>query len=106
MACYGRRHTGGRIYAKGPRSTPAEYDIYYNEGISYLVDLLAAGVKVGVVQKAGSWLQFGDTKLGQGAEAARTFLKENPKLAEQIKEQIFKVVREQGIPPAGNEEKE
>ena len=109
---HGEEITGNRVRAKivknkvaAPFRT-AEYDIYYNEGISYLVDLLAAGVKVGVVQKAGSWLQFGDTKLGQGAEAARTFLKENPKLAEQIKEQIFKVVKEQGIPPAETEKEE
>jgi recombination protein RecA len=55
-----------------------EFDIYYNEGISYLTDLLNTGLKTGVIKKAGSWLQYEETQLGQGMDASKTFLKEKP----------------------------
>ncbi len=91
----GEEITGSRIRAKivknkvaAPFRT-AEYDIYYNEGISYVADIVSTGVKMGVVSKAGSWLQYQDTKLGQGAEAARSFLKENPELTEKIREELL-----------------
>ena len=66
-----------------------EFDIYYNEGISYLVDLLNTGIKFGIIKKSGSWLQYEETKLGQGIEASRNFLKENPQLGKKIREAIF-----------------
>jgi len=66
-----------------------EFDIHYNEGISYHADLVQAGVREGVLKKAGSWIQYENTKLGQGAEAARTFLKENPKITKEIREKLF-----------------
>ncbi len=87
---------GSRIKAKivknkvaAPFKT-AEFDIYYNEGISYLGDLINTGVKQDVIKKAGSWFQYEDAKIGQGMEGARTFLRENPKIAKKIKEDIFK----------------
>ena len=67
----------------------AEFDIYYNEGISYIADLLNVGIKQGVVKKAGSWYQYGENKLGQGIEGAKTFLKENPKIIEEIKKAVM-----------------
>jgi recombination protein RecA len=67
----------------------AEFNIYYNEGISYLTDLATTGVKFGVIKKAGSWLQYEETKLGQGVDGAKAFLKENPAVAEKIKKAIF-----------------
>ena len=67
----------------------AEFNIYYNEGISYLFDLVNTGVKYGVIKKAGSWLQFEETKLGQGIDGAKAFLKDNPGVAEKIKKGIF-----------------
>jgi recombination protein RecA len=66
-----------------------ELDIYYNEGISYLIDLLNTGLKFGIIKKAGSWLQYEETKLGQGIEASRNFLKENPAIAKKIRTAIF-----------------
>jgi recombination protein RecA len=66
-----------------------ELNIYYNEGISYLVDLLNTGIKFGVIKKAGSWLQYEEVKLGQGMEASRDFLKENPQVVKKIREAIF-----------------
>jgi len=68
----------------------AEFDIYYNEGISSSADILNTGIQRGVIKRAGSWFQFETTKLGQGTEAARTFLKENPVVTKKIKEMIVK----------------
>ncbi len=89
---------GSRIKAKivknkvAPPFKTAEFTIYYNEGISYVGDLLDTGLKKGVIEKSGSWLQYKETKLGQGMEAAKEFLKKNPSIAKKIKEDILKVV--------------
>ncbi|MCH8244704.1 recombinase RecA [Patescibacteria group bacterium] len=91
----GDQITGNRLRAKivknkvAPPFKIAEFDIYYNEGISAAADLLNAGVKEGVVKKAGSWLQYENTKLGQGMEASKKFLQENPKLAKEIREKLL-----------------
>ena len=91
----GDRITGNRLRAKIVKNKVAapfkiaEFDIYYNEGISAAADLLNAGVKEGVVKKAGSWLQYENTKLGQGMEASKKFLQENPKLAKEIREKLL-----------------
>jgi len=87
---------GGRHKAKivknkvAPPFKVAEFDIFYNEGISYFGDVLNAGIKSEVIKKAGSWLQFEETRLGQGMEASKEFLRENPKIAEKIKGLLFK----------------
>ncbi|MDP3953876.1 MAG: recombinase RecA [bacterium] len=70
----------------------AEFDILYNEGISRHADLVNTGVKYGVVAKAGAWYNFGETKLGQGIEGSRQFLKDNPKVARDINSAIRKAV--------------
>ena len=93
---HGEEIIGNRIKAKIVKNKVAapfkttEFDIYYNEGISKSADILNTGLKFGVIKKAGSWLQYENTKLGQGMEAAKTFLRENPKLAKEIKEAILK----------------
>ena len=66
----------------------AEFDIYYNEGISYLADILNTGVKYGLIKKSGAWLRYEDIKLGCGIEAGKKFLKENPKIVKKIKKAI------------------
>lgn len=87
----GEEITGSRIKVKivknkvAPPFKIAEFDIYYNEGISYFGDILNLGIKTEVIKKAGSWLQFENTKLGQGVDASKNFLKENPEIAEKIK---------------------
>ena len=86
---------GSRIKAKiiknkvAPPFKIVEFDIYYNEGISYWGDILNAGIKAEIIKKAGSWLQFEDMKLGQGMEASKEFLKKNSALAEKIKKALF-----------------
>ncbi len=93
---HGEEITGSRVRAKivknkvaAPFKT-AEFDIYYNEGISYEADLVNAGLKEGLLTKAGSWLQFENTKIGQGMDGAKTFLKENPALAKKIREELLR----------------
>ncbi len=61
-----------------------EFDIMYGEGISKAGELIDLGVKAGVIDKAGSWYSHGATRIGQGREAARQYLKENPEAAEKI----------------------
>lgn len=92
----GDQITGSRIKAKivknkvAPPFRIAEFDIYYNEGISALGDLVNTGLAGGIINKSGSWLQYEDIKLGQGLEQARAFLKENSPVAKKIKEAIIK----------------
>jgi len=72
----------------------AEFDILYNQGISWEGDLIDTGMIYGVVQKSGSWFNYGEIQLGQGREGAKQFLKENGKIAREISKQIWAVVRE------------
>ncbi len=85
---------GSRIKAKvvknkvaAPFKT-AEFDIYYNEGISKTADVINSALKYGIIKKAGSWYQFEKTKLGQGIEGAKKFLKENPSVEKAIKKAL------------------
>ena len=71
-----------------PPFKTVEFDIMYGEGISKAGELIDLGVKIGIVDKAGSWYAYGDERLGQGKENARQFLKENSEIAEQIENQI------------------
>ncbi len=86
---------GSRIKAKivknkvAPPFRTTEFDILYNEGISYLSDILNTGIKSEIIKRAGSWLQFEDTKLGQGVEGSKEFLRQNPEITKKIKELLF-----------------
>jgi recombination protein RecA len=66
----------------------AEFDIMYNEGISYEGDVLDLGVKEGIVDKSGSWYEYQGEKLGQGREAAKQYLKDTPKVAAEIEKAV------------------
>ena len=96
---HGEEIIGNRIKAKIVKNKVAapfkttEMDIYYNEGFSRLADLLNCGIKYELIKKAGSWLQFENTKLGQGMEASKSFLKENPKIAEDLEKKIKESAR-------------
>lgn len=85
---------GSRIRAKvvknkvaAPFKT-AEFDIIYNEGISFASDVLNLGEKYEIIKKAGASYSYGDVKLGVGYDKARVFVKENPKLAHEIAKKI------------------
>lgn len=66
----------------------AEFDIMYNEGISRTGDILDLGVEMGVIDKRGSYYSYGETRLGQGREGAKEFLRRNPEMCRQIEDQI------------------
>ena len=66
----------------------AEFDIMYTEGISREGGLLDVGIAAGVLTKTGAWFNYGDTRLGQGRENARDFLKANPEIAGKIEDEI------------------
>jgi recombination protein RecA len=90
----GEETIGNRVRAKIVKNKVAapfkvtEFDIYYNEGISYEGDLLNLAIKRGIVNKSGAWYNYKETKLGQGFEGARNFLKENPATVKEIKKEI------------------
>ncbi|MFD2739273.1 recombinase RecA [Sulfitobacter aestuarii] len=65
-----------------------EFDIMYGEGISKMGELLDLGVKAGVVDKSGSWFSYGDERIGQGRENAKTFLREHTAMAAEIEDKI------------------
>ncbi len=71
-----------------PPFRQVEFDIMYGEGISKMGELVDLGVKAGVVEKSGAWFSYGDQRIGQGRENAKTFLKQNPDIAGAIEEQI------------------
>ncbi|MCP4826462.1 MAG: recombinase RecA [Shimia sp.] len=71
-----------------PPFKQVEFDIMYGEGISKMGELLDLGVKAGVVEKSGSWFSYGDERIGQGRENAKTFLKENTRMAYEIEDKI------------------
>lgn len=72
-----------------PPFREVEFDIIYNEGISKTGELVDLGVKHGIVDKAGAWYAFRGERIGQGRENAKTFLKENPDMASEIRGLIF-----------------
>jgi recombination protein RecA len=72
-----------------PPFRQAEFDILYNEGVSYEGDLLDLGVDAGIVEKSGSWFSYGGDRIGQGREAARRFLKENADVRQRLSEAVY-----------------
>jgi recombination protein RecA len=73
----------------------AEFDIMFNEGISKTGDVLDLAVQYAVVGKSGAWFDYNDAKLGQGREATKQYLKENPKVLEEIDKKVRAKVAEQ-----------
>ncbi|MGR3467229.1 MAG: recombinase RecA [Shimia sp.] len=71
-----------------PPFKQVEFDIMYGEGISKMGEILDLGVKAGVVDKSGSWFSYGDERIGQGRENAKTFLRENSRIALEIEDKI------------------
>ena len=70
----------------------AEFDIMYSEGISKTGEILDLGVEFGIIKKSGSWFSYGDTKLGQGRDAVKGVIKDNPELAEELETKIKETI--------------
>ncbi|MBS2033537.1 recombinase RecA [bacterium] len=85
---------GNRVKVKivknklSPPFRQAEFDILFGKGISREGSLVDVGVESGVLTKSGTWFSYGDTRLGQGRDNARTFLEEHPEVADQIERQV------------------
>jgi len=76
-----------------PPFRQAEFDIMFGEGISKVGEILDVGVEKGIVQKSGSWYSYNDSKLGQGRDAVKDVLKDNPELAEELEDAIKEAIK-------------
>jgi recombination protein RecA len=66
----------------------------FGEGISKSGEILDLGVEYGIIKKSGSWFSYGDTKLAQGRDAAKTVIKDNPELAAELEAKIVEAIKE------------
>ncbi|MCX2431543.1 MULTISPECIES: recombinase RecA [unclassified Pedobacter] len=86
--------SGNRVKVKivknkvAPPFRIAEFDVMFGEGISKNGEIVDLGVDFGIIKKAGSWYSYGDTKLGQGRDAVKQLLSDNPELAEELEVKI------------------
>lgn len=78
-----------------PPFKTAEFDIMYGEGISKTGEILDLAVEFEIIRKSGSWFSYGDTKLGQGRDAVKVLIKDNPELADELEEKIKATIRAQ-----------
>ena len=72
----------------------AEFDIMYGEGVSKTGEILDLAVEFEIVKKAGSWFSYGETKLGQGRDAVKSLIKDNPELADELELKIKERIKE------------
>ena len=89
-----------------PPFRTVDFDIMYGSGISKEGEIVDLGVKLGLIEKAGSWFSYKDAKIGQGKENAKKFLKENPKIKDELTEQIKKLSQSGSISEEDFEEQE
>ena len=95
---------GNRVRVKvvknkvAPPFRSAEFDILFNEGISREGALIDTAVEYGIIEKSGTWMSYGDTRLGQGRENVRNFLRENPTLAGEIEAKVREKAAGQAVP--------
>lgn len=91
--------SGNRVRVKvvknkvAPPFRSAEFDLIYGEGISKLGEIIDLGVDHEIIKKSGSWYSYGDTKLGQGRDAVKSLLGDNPELAEELEAKIREAIK-------------
>jgi recombination protein RecA len=108
----GTESVGNRVKVKvvknkvAPPFRVAEFDIMFGTGISREGGLLDVGVAMSIVSKTGAWFNFGETRLGQGREAAKEFLKANADVSAEVERQIRGQMAEVSLPVEGIEEAE
>ena len=97
----GEDATGNHVRVKvvknkmAPPFKKAEFDIMFGEGISLTGEIIDLGVELNIIKKSGSWFSYGETKIGQGRDAVRQMLKDNPELKEEIEEKVRKALKDQ-----------
>ena len=85
-----KEHVGNRTKVKvvknkvAPPFKVAEFDLMFGEGVSYEGTLIDIGANIEVIKKSGAWYSYNGERMGQGKEAAKVFLKENPQIAQEI----------------------
>jgi recombination protein RecA len=77
-----------------PPFKTAEFDIMYGEGVSKTGEILDLAVEFEIIKKSGSWFSYGDTKLGQGRDAVKVLIKDNPELADELEQKIKDHIKE------------
>jgi recombination protein RecA len=77
-----------------PPFRKAEFDIMFGEGISKSGEIIDLGSELGIIKKSGSWYSYDETKLGQGRDAAKQMIRDNPELAEELEARIMEVLKE------------
>ncbi|MFQ3573484.1 MAG: recombinase RecA [Thermodesulfovibrionales bacterium] len=96
----GQDTVGSRVRVKivknkvAPPFRQAEFDIYYNEGISRIGEIIDIGVERGIIEKSGAWYSYNSNRIGQGRENVKDYLKKNPDISEEI---INKIIASAGL---------
>ncbi|NCA83983.1 MAG: recombinase RecA [Clostridia bacterium] len=91
--------SGNRVRVKvvknkvAPPFRSAEFDLIYGEGISKLGEIIDLGAEQNIIKKSGSWYSYGDTKLGQGRDAVKKLLEDNPELADELEAKIREAIK-------------
>ncbi|PIZ55955.1 recombinase RecA [bacterium (Candidatus Torokbacteria) CG_4_10_14_0_2_um_filter_35_8] len=80
-----------------PPFRTTEFDIMYNEGISYVGDIINVASQYGIIKKSGTWFTLGEEKLGQGREAAKQYLREHPKLVRKLEKEIWDLAKKEKV---------
>ena len=97
----GEDPTGNHVRVKvvknkmAPPFKKAEFDIIFGEGISLIGEIIDLGVEFEIIKKSGSWFSYGETKIGQGRDAVKQILKDNPELKEEIEAKVRAVMQQQ-----------
>ena len=76
-----------------PPFQSVEFDIMYGEGVSKVGEVIDLGVDYEIIKKSGSWFSYGDTKLGQGRDAVKQLLLDNPELMEEVEGKIVEAIK-------------
>lgn len=103
----GQDAIGGRVRVKivknkvAPPFRQAEFDIFYNEGISKVGEIIDLGVEKGLIEKAGAWYSYAGSRIGQGRDTVKEFLKNNPETALELEQKIRDIYE---LKPAGKKE--
>jgi recombination protein RecA len=78
-----------------PPFRKADFDILYGEGISQLGEIVDLGTDFNIIRKSGSWFSYGETRIGQGRDAVKQILKDNPELYEELKTKVVEALKKQ-----------